>query len=254
MIAVDGGMGSLEDFRDIELSNDGALERPYRSASSSPGTNLNLSADEIPHFASCETRDEVEDALRRILLNRYRAYRHHGLDGIKPYARRNGREFSPGDELRSQIAADRTLPTRSPTLRAYAMEYPNNPPDGYVESYFWVSSIIDGTTTISLVHRMGVPLHDRRGRGYAYMERHFYVSRSHNCLQGIGVALEVDDGTVVLYCTRTSTDQVGGFGSTAKRAVGNRIMGGRMAENFERARVVMAKAAAAMDDEELDGG
>ena len=32
------------------------------------------------------------------------------------------------------------------------------------------------------------------------MERH-YFSRSHNCLQGIGVALEVDDGAVVLYCT-----------------------------------------------------
>lgn len=249
MIAVDGGMGSLGDFKGIKLSNGRSVDKLYRSAS--PGSNLNLSEDEIPIFANCTTHDEVEEALRRILLDRYRAYRRHGLGGIKPYARSRNK-FSPGDELRSQVVADRILPERSPAFRVYAMEYPNNPPVGSVESYFWVNSIIDGMPTISLVHRMGMPLDDHRG-GYAYMERHFYVSRSHNCLQGIGIAMEVDDGAVVLYCTRTSTDQVGGFGSTAKRAVGNRIMGGRMAENFERAREVMAHAAAAMDVEKLKG-
>lgn len=77
-----------------------------------------------------------------------------------------------------------------------------------------------------------------------YVERHFYLSRSHNCLQGIGAALPVEDGAVVLYGTRTSTDQVSGFGGTAKRGIGNWVMGGKMAENFERARKVMAEAAA----------
>jgi hypothetical protein len=61
----------------------------------------------------------------------------------------------------------------------------------------------------------------------------------------------VDDGAVVLYCTRTSTDQVSGFGGTAKRTIGNKIMGGRMAENFERAREVLAAAVAARDIEKL---
>lgn len=74
------------------------------------------------------------------------------------------------------------------------------------------------------------------------MERHFYISRSHNCLQGIGASLPVEDGAVVLYATRTSTDQVSGFGGSAKRAVGNKIMGGRMAENFERARQIVSTA------------
>lgn len=36
--------------------------------------------------------------------------------------------------------------------------------------------------------------------------------------------------------------QVSGFGGSAKRTIGNKIMGGRMAENFERARVVVASA------------
>ena len=53
------------------------------------------------------------------------------------------------------------------------------------------------------------------------------------------------------YATRTSTDQVSGFGGAAKRGIGNRVMGGRMAENFERAREVLAAAVAAKDMEKL---
>ena len=38
---------------------------------------------------------------------------------------------------------------------------------------------------------------------------------------------------------------------SAKRAIGNKIMGGRMAENFERAREVLDAAAATKDMEKL---
>jgi len=244
MIAVDGGMGSLEDFIGIKLSNGKVMDKLYQSAA--PGSDLNLSMEEIPVFKNCKTHEDVEDALRRVLLDRFRAYKRHGLDGIKPYAR-SKKVFSVGGELRSQVEAGRILPGRSPIFNKYALEYPNNPPSGAAESFFWVNSVIDGLPTIALVHRMGMPL----SGGYVYMERHFYVSRSHNCLQGIGCALPVDDGAVVLYCTRTSTDQVSGFGGTAKRTIGNKIMGGRMAENFERAREVLAAAVAARDIEKL---
>ena len=57
-------------------------------------------------------------------------------------------------------------------------------------------SIIDDKPTIALVHRVGMP----QDGGFVYMERHFYLSRSHNCLQGIGAALPFDDGAVVLLC------------------------------------------------------
>ena len=247
MIAVDGGLGSLEDFSGIKLTNEKVVGKLYRSAA--PGSDLKLSKDEIPMFKDCKTHDEVENALRKVLLDRFRAYKRHGLDGIKPYAR-SKKEFSPGEEMRSQIEAGGVLPKRSPIFNRYTLEYPDNAPEGAEESFFWVNSVIDGLPTIALVHRMGMP----QSGGYVYLERHFYISRSHNWLQGIGCALPVDDGAVVLYCTRTSTDQVSGIGSTAKRKIGNKIMGGRMAENFERAREVMAAAAAARDIEELKGG
>lgn len=238
MIAEDGGEGSLEDFRGIKLTNGKVMDKLYQKAA--PGSDLNLSKDEIDKFKKCKSHEEVEDCLRLVLLDRFRAYKKNGLAGIKPYAR-GKKEFSPGDELKSQIIAGRILPKRAPTFNKCALDYPNSKPEGLEESFFWVNSIIDDKPTIALVHRMGMPQDD----GFVYMERHFYLSRSHNCLQGIGAALPVDDSSaVVLYATRTSTDQVSGFGGTAKRAIGNKVMGGRMAENFERARKVLAAAAA----------
>lgn len=247
MIAEDGGDGSLEDFSGIKLSpNEKVMDKLYQKAA--PGSDLNLSKDEIAMFKKCKSHEEVENCLRQVLLDRFRAYKKSGLAGIKPYAR-SKKEFSPGDELKSQLKAGKILPKRSPAFNKFALEYPNHKPEGVEESFFWVNSVIDDKPTIALVHRVGMPL----DAGFVYMERHFYLSRSHNCLQGIGAALPVDDGAgaVVLYATRTSTDQVSGFGGSAKRAIGNKIMGGRMAENFERAREVLAAAATAKEMEGL---
>ena len=244
MIAEDGGDGSLDDFKGIKLTNEKVMDKLYLKAA--PGSDLNLSKDEIALFKKCKTHDDVENCLRQVLLDRFREYKKIGVAGIKPYAR-SKKEFSAGDELLNQIKAGKILPKRSPVFNKFLLEYPNNKPDGIEESFFWVNSIIDDKPTIALVHRVGMP----QDGGFVYMERHFYISRSHNCLQGIGAALPVDDGAVVLYATRTSTDQVSGFGGTAKRGIGNKIMGGRMAENFERAREVLSAAAAAKDLEKL---
>mmetsp|Transcript_15129 Transcript_15129/g.32070 ORF Transcript_15129/g.32070 Transcript_15129/m.32070 type:complete len:323 (-) Transcript_15129:32-1000(-) len=244
MIAVDGGDGSLEDFKGIKLTNEKVMDKLYQKAA--PGSDLNLSKDEIAKFKKCKSHEEVENCLRQVLLDRFRAYKKNGLAGIAPYAR-SKKEFSPGNELMGQLKAGRILPKHSPAFNKYAMEYPNNKPEGADESYFWVNSIIDDKPTIALVHRVGMP----QEGGFVYMERHFYLSRSHNCLQGIGAALPVEDGAVVLYATRTSTDQVSGFGGSAKRGIGNKLMGGRMADNFEKARKIMATAAAAKEMENL---
>ncbi|KAL9190384.1 hypothetical protein ACHAXT_007595 [Thalassiosira profunda] len=244
MIAEDGGDGSLDDFKDMKLTNAKTMDKLYMKGDHS---DLNLSKAEGALFKKCKTHDEVEAQLRQVFLDRFRAYKKDGLKGIAPYVR-GKKEFSPGDELLGQLEAGKILPKRAPDFNKYLMNYPNDKPDVFEDSFFWVNSIIDEKKdTIVLVHRCGMP----HSGGYVYMERHFYVSRSHNCLQGIGAALPIEDGGVVLYATRTSTDQVGGFGGAVKRGVGNQLMGGRMAANFERARHVIATAAAEKDMEKL---
>jgi hypothetical protein len=238
MIATDGGDGTLEDFAGVKLSpSEATMDKLYSNAAT--GSDLNLSKDEIETFKKLgkkATHEDIENCLRQVLLDRFRAYKKNGLAGIQPYSRRKN-EFSAGEELKNQILHGPILKKRAPAFHEYALNYPNKKPEEAVESFFWVNSIIDDKPTIALVHRVGMP----HSGGYVYMERHFYISRSHNCLQGIGAAMKLSEAeTVVLYATRTSTDQVSGFGTTAKRTIGNKVMGGRMAENFERARKVLA--------------
>jgi hypothetical protein len=240
MIATDGGDGSLEDFADLKLSpNEATMDKLYTNAA--PGSDLNLSKDEIEMFKKLgkkPTHEEIENCLRKILLERFRAYKKSGLAGIEPYAR-SKKEFSAGEELKNQILQGPILKKRAPVFHKYLLDYPANKPEEVEDSFFWLNSIIDDKPTIALVHRCGMP----QSGGYVYMERHFYLSRSHNCLQGIGAAMSIgDDETVVLYATRTSTDQISGFGAAAKRTIGNKVMAGRQAENFERARKVLANS------------
>jgi hypothetical protein len=239
MIAEDGGDGSLTDFEGVFLHPNGStMDKLYHDAKA--GSDLNLSNDEIAIFQKLgkkATHEDIEKCLHQVLLDRFRAYKQNGLGGIAPYAR-SKKKFSVGEEMKHQLEVGTILKKRAPVFYKYALEYPNNKPNGAVESFFWVNSLIDDKPTVALVHRLGMPQDD----GYVYMERHFYLSRSHNCLQGIGAAMPCKDGTAVFYATRTSTDQVSGFGGSAKRTIGNKIMGGRMAENFERARKVVAEA------------
>lgn len=128
------------------------------------------------------------------------------------------------------------LKKEAPHFHRHLSEYPNAAPDGLEESFSWINFEIDAKPTLTLVHRMGL----LDGDVFAFSERHFYVSRSHNCLQGIGGAFPVEEGTVIVYLVRTITDQVSGFGSSAKRAIGSRIMGSKIADNFKRLRDSLA--------------
>jgi len=154
MIAEDGGDGSLDDFKEINLTNEKVMDKLYKKAA--PGSDLNLSKDEIAMFKKCSSHNQIENCLRQVLLDRFRAYKKNGLAGIAPYAR-SKKEFSPGAELKAQIKAGRLLPKYSPVFNRYASEYPNNKPKGAEESFFWVNNIIDEKPTIALVHRVGMP-------------------------------------------------------------------------------------------------
>ncbi len=158
MIAENGKDGNLEDFAGVKLEPNGdVMKKLYLGAS--PGSDLNLSKEEIEKFkklGKSASRDDIEHCLRQILLDRFRAYKKSGLAGIPSYAR-SKKEFSAGDELKHQIEVGPILKKHSPIFYKYAMEYPNNKPEGAEESFFWVNSVIDDKPTIALVHRLGMP-------------------------------------------------------------------------------------------------
>ena len=225
------GNGLIQDFDGVKLdSNNDVMKKTYLNAS--PGSDLNLSQEEINAFNNLNGTGEVEEQFRSMLLDRYRAYRKNGLSGIPPYRRSGGKDYHPSDDLRHKVELATIVKREAPEFHRYLDEYPNAQPGGFEESFCWMNFDVDAKPTVALVHRMGQLI----GDAYVFAERHFYVSRSHNCIQGVGGAFPVEEGTILLYLVRTTTDQVAGFGSSAKRAIGSRIMGGKMAESFERAR------------------
>ena len=230
------GEGSLEDFDRLMLEpNADDMTKAYLNAS--PGTDLNLSLEEIEAFNRLNDTGLVLKQFREMLLNRLQAYRKQGLSGIAPYRRSGGKNYDPSKDLKRKTELAKILKAETPHFHRHLSEYPNAKPEGLEESFSWVNHEIDGKPTVALVHRMSL----LDGDAIAFSERHFYVSRSHNCLQGVGGAFPVQEGIVVVYAVRTTTDQVSGFGSSAKRAIGARIMGSKMAENFRRLQESLAE-------------
>jgi len=103
------------------------------------------------------------------------------------------------------------------------------------ETYGWINYEINGKPSIALYHR--IFWSDEEKNAKYLMNRTFYVSQGHNSVQQVGFAVPTDTKTMLLaFSSRTSTDAVTGFGGSAKRAIGSRIMGGRIAENMEALR------------------
>ena len=74
------------------------------------------------------------------------------------------------------------------------------------------------------------------GDAWIVAQRQFYVSTGYNTEQAVAAFLPAASGTLVVYANRTSTDQVTGFGGSAKRSIGSRLLASQLEAIFERAR------------------
>jgi hypothetical protein len=207
----------------------GGNTRAKRYLVAKPGTDLNLSADEMAAFNSLPRSTDVfgvEAQLRRSLIDRYHAYRANGLDGIAPYARENGVR-SAADDLRASLASLRDLQKYAPAAYGAMMSYPDSMPAGADDVFAWSQFEAHGVPTIALVHVMFFP----DGDAFVVMERQYYVSEGFNCEQAVAGLLPVQAGTVVVYSNHTSTDQVTGPGS---RAIGSRLLSSELRTTFAK--------------------
>jgi len=230
------------------------------------GEALNLSVEEIAYFQALgkhATRAQIETTLGHILQGRFRAYQERGLAGIRPYRRAKKHDFYPGQELVEKTHKSTLLHEHAAQFGQYIAAWPNGPdPDQCAQETFgWMNYNLDNAPSIALYHRIIWTDPTHRQTKFL-MHRTYYVSSGHNSVQQLGFAVPVgrvpntttssseteaatDPQTtktslLVGFSSRTSTDKVTGFGGSAKRAIGSRIMGGRIAENMEALRKVSA--------------
>lgn len=233
------------DFSKVELLPANCVKemvQAYVAAGSNKGSDdLNLSLGERALFAALgksATQAQVEGVLKKVLAKRFQDYQQKGLEGIAPYLRK-GKNFEPGKELREKTQKLSTAKKFAPAFMAYSLDYPNHKPtDGTVkEAFGWINFNIDDKPTFSLFHK--VSYYDETRGCYLMFHRHFYVSRGHNSVQAVGASIPVEHGeSLIIMASRTSTDLVTGFGGSAKKAMGSRIMGGRLKSNLEKYRTL----------------
>jgi hypothetical protein len=228
------------DFAKLTLQPD-AAKQAQAYVSAKPGGSLNLSSDEIASLnalGSGAAVPSVEAAVRSALLARLQAYRAKGLAGIAPYALAGGKQRSPADELRSASQAAKTLQKYVPAAYQMLLDYPASKAPGTEETFRWTHAMANNVPTISLTHVLFVP----DGDAWVAIQRQFYVSTGYNSTQAIGALLPVKGGTVVVYNNRTSTDQVTGFGGSAKRSIGSKILASQLEALYQKAAAAAKKA------------
>jgi len=228
------GDPTAADFAKFGLGKDGAgLAKEFLKAE--PGSDLNLSSEEIAAFqklGSGASQSAVEGTLRSMLLARMQAYHTRGLAGIAPYARSDGEARSPADDLRSATQKLKLLEKLLPDAYQMLLNYPKAKVAGSEEVLRWSRIEAHGEPTLVLTHNVYIP----DGEAWVAMQRQFYVSAGYNCEQAVSAFIPVKGGTAVFYTNRTSTDQVTGFGGSAKRSLGSKVLRSQLEELFETLR------------------
>src|SRR5262249_19097691 len=159
---------------------------------------LNLSAAEIATFAALDPSGgtpAVEDAVRRMLLARYQAYRAKGLSGIAPYAPAGGETAQPAHDLPPPAEAPPPPQRPVPPFHDVIMLYPANKPARLEERFFCTRYAMSGRPNLPLRPRLALPVDE----AYVVADREFYVSHEYNDMQAIAGLLPVAEGTAVVY-------------------------------------------------------
>ncbi len=241
------GEGTVADFAGVKLAPNGEKEaRRYLEAE--PGDELNLDTKEIAAFRALKAANKegtvpiqkVEALIREGLLARYRAYHAKGLAGIAPYARKGGRQTLASDELSIATKQSKLVAKYLPSVYNALLNYPSikfKEAEELEEQFFWVTIEVFGRPTYVLSHR----LRFRIGEAFVVADRHFYASHDYNALQQGAVALPTKDDIAVTYLSRVSTDQVAGFGSSAKHPVSRALMGPYLKDLLEALRAKAEK-------------
>jgi hypothetical protein len=233
------GKGTAADLANLVLEPNGEKEAG-RYLDAKPGSSLNLDGQEISAFQALKTKlkngerkqPAVESLIRQHLVTRLQAYQARGLDGVSPYSRGRNETRLASKKILLSVAANKITASLYPKFYEVLTKYPQADMAGVEESFFWLNIEVFSRPLLVLTHRMLY----QEGEIYLASDRHFYASQEYNSLQAVGGVWPKDEGSLIVYLYRVSTDQVGGFGSSVKRPAARLLMGPYVEELFEKIR------------------
>ena len=231
--AAQGGRVELAAFSTLPVPDAGRL----RDIVKAPARYLNLSKSEAESLKSLATTDDLQARFRanfgEIMSARLNAYVKQGLTGVQPYVRDNGHVVNPAAELGNAIRSLAFLSDEFPGF-VDALGKPSSASSALLRNYYWMQRPVDKENVLTL------SVEDRKKQAKAAVgaDVHFYASRDYNSMLTVVGVVPYGADFMVFALNHTFTDQVTGFGSTVKRAVGRDLvateLGKQLAETRRR--------------------
>ena len=233
--ALRGGSVELGAFSTMPLPDVGRLQELIKA----PGRNLNLSTAEAEQLKSLSTtaRDlesRIRSTLAEIFAARLNAYARQGLSGVQPYVRANGKVVDPAVELRNAIRGLAFLADEFPGFVDALGAPPSGANSRLTRQYYWMERRVDADSVLVL----SAETRRQDARVAIGADVHFYASREYNAMLTLIGVIPYGEEWMVFAINHTFTDQVQGFGSSARRAIGrDRVateLGKQLAETRRR--------------------
>ncbi len=163
-----------------------------------------------------------------MLAARAKAYWERGLAGITPYA---GTGRSPAVDLDHANTAAKAF-LQHPDIQAEIDTVPAKSPGKAVHKLYWMVQKGRNQQAPVLIHRILIEQGDRKG----FIERRFYSGYDYDSLQIVVAVLPTEDGkSAMIYTNHTYTPQVTGFGGSAKRSIGTKLLQNDVVAEIQRA-------------------
>ena len=232
--ALQGGRVELAAFSTLPIPDPGRL----RDIVKTPARYLNLSKTEAESLKPlATTTDDLQARFRtnfgQILSARLNAYVKQGLTGVQPYVRDNGHVVSPAAELGNAIRSLAFLSDEFPGF-VDALGKPSSASSALLRNYYWMQRQVDKENVLTL----SVEDRQRQAKAAVGADVHFYASRDYNSMLTVIGVVPYGTDWMVFALNHTFTDQVTGFGSSVKRAVGRDLvateLGKQLAETRRR--------------------
>src|SRR5262249_36172062 len=206
----------------------------------------NLAPPEIDAFRSAKASlrggdrtlilDVAATSWRTLLVQRAQAFLARGLDGVLPYARRNG-VSDPAALLRVAAGDARIVAHLAPRLSEALLRFPAEQSPTSISQLYWVKRMVQGRPDPILLHH----LVDVTPGMALYVERQVYVGHTYNASQILCAALPLEEGVLIISSNRVSTEAVAGIGGEMKKVIGRRQLRAEIVKRFDRIRAAFAR-------------
>mmetsp|Transcript_15974 Transcript_15974/g.32120 ORF Transcript_15974/g.32120 Transcript_15974/m.32120 type:complete len:304 (-) Transcript_15974:96-1007(-) len=171
------------------------------------------------------------EAYKRILADRATAYWENGLDGIVPY---DGKGRDPSTDLKSANDAALKAVT-DPVVHEEVFVIPSRSQNPEWHKLKWALQKGNDQMAPVLSHTIRI----KRELGYVGVTRNFYSGTDYDCSQIVtGVIPTADGRSAIFYVNRTFSSAVAGFGGSAKRSIGRKMMKSKLIETMKKGQAV----------------